>query len=103
MTQINIEATPVELLQVKLVGVDYEMHPPKAALTLRLAGQAKSAGEDPVQLLAVLDEWLKRACGVKVSTEIQARLEDSEDALDYPHIMELMQAVVEATTGNPTS
>lgn len=101
---IEITAEPVPKMSVKLVGVDYMISPPKSSLAIKLAVQAKTVGkDDPEKILDVLDEWLVKAFGKAGLKKVKARLDDPEDLLDTPHLMQLMEAVVEATTGDPTS
>lgn len=100
---INITADPREPVPVTLVGMEYSIKPPKAALALKLAVRAKAAENDPGSMMEAVDQWIAIAFGKVGSKKIQARLESDEDDLDFPHIMQLMEALVEQTTGNPTS
>lgn len=100
---IKIEATPKAVLDVELVGVHYSVTPPKAALALRLAVAAKQSGEDdPGSVVDTLNAWLLMAMGEEQEKAIQARIEDPKDALDIDHLMMLMEAVIEESSGNPT-
>lgn len=103
MVEINITAEPRTILDVELVGVRYKVNPPKSALALKLAVRAKSAGEDPTLMMEAIDEWIGKAFGAEEAIKVHERLEDEKDLLDFQHIMALMEAVIETTTGNPTS
>ena len=100
---IEIKADPRTPIKVSLVGVDYELNPPKSALAIKLAVQAKTAGDDPTLVLQAIDEWVDKAFGKKNATAVRKRLDDENDDLDTPHLMQLMEAVIEASSGNPTS
>lgn len=100
---ISITADPREKITVSLVGVEYEIFPPKAALGLKLAVRAKQHGDDPVTTLESVTEWVQKAFGKPGARDIEKRIEDEADDLDITHVMQLMNKVVELTTGNPTS
>ncbi len=76
--------------------------PPKTALAMRLAVDAKLHQDDPSKMLDVLNMWMSRAFGKDV-VKVQKRIESADDLLDITHIMSLMEAVIEQQTGNPTS
>lgn len=103
MIMINIVADPREPITVNLVGTEYVVKPPKAALAMKLAVTAKSAEEDPSAMMAAVNQWISIAFGKVGAKAIQKRLEDMDDDLDFPHIMQLMEAMIERATGNPTS
>ena len=88
---------------VELVGQRYAMRPPKSSLSLKFAVRAKQAGEAPELLFAAVNEWIEAAFGVEVARQITERLDDDADALDFPHLTDLMSKVAERTTGNPTT
>jgi hypothetical protein len=103
MTEIVITAEPLDLIPVSLVGVTYQIKPPKSSLALKLAVRAKTAEDDPSLMMEAIDEWVDKAFGKEEAENVRARLDDEDDVLDFPHIMALMEAVIERTTGNPTS
>lgn len=102
MTEINIEAGPVTTIPVTLVGTRYEVRPPKAALAMRMAVEAKTFTDDPEKMMAVLTVWMKQAFGSALP-EVRRRLEDPGDQLDITHIMSLMEKITEAQTATPTT
>lgn len=123
MELIEIEADAPDLIPVKLVGVQYLINPPKAALTMNMADtfsgvkiekipegatdEQKQIASDKVReaskkTRAALDSWIVQAFGLDTSREIQARLLDPSDQLDIKHLMNLMNKVAEATSENPT-
>lgn len=100
---IEIKAEPKAALDVELVGENYNIHPPKASLALKLAVRAKTNADDPGLLLKTIDEWIDVAFGKAGAKAIHKRLDDPNDVLDIEHIMKLMEAVIEETSGNPTT
>lgn len=102
---IRIEAEPRPTILVELVGVEYSVSPPKAALALKLSVHSKQAmdSKDPEQMDRAMQEWIATAFDPETAEKVRARLDDPRDALDMPHIGQLMRAVMEATTGNPTT
>lgn len=113
--QEEIEAAPLEIgtkadegsrkrIKVNLVGVLYEVRPPKASLGLKLAVRAKQFEDKPELLPQTLNEFIDKAFTKDDAAKIKQRMyEDEEDALDLPHIMSLMETLVEKSIGTPTS
>lgn len=101
---IEILADPRAKISVNLVGVRYEVEPPKTALAIQLARQASTAQDDPAGLFTLIDTWMDSAFGKPMAKKVRARMQDPTDALDFPHVMRLMEALVQrAANGNPTS
>ena len=86
---------------VDLVGRRYTLTPPKAALAMKAAIRAKTAGDDPTLLMESIMEWVRSALGDDGAADVTARLDDPADRLDIEHLTALMGKVQEATTGNP--
>lgn len=103
MADIKITAERRESIPVDLVGVSYEVTPPKTALAIKVALQAKKAQDDPDEVMKALDGWIARAFGKKQAAKITERLYSDEDDLDIDHIMQLMNLLMEESTGTPTS
>jgi hypothetical protein len=105
MTQqtITITASPREPVKVDLVGQIYEVTPPKAALAMKLAVQAKTAQGDASLVEGAIFEWIDTAFTKADAKKIKARLSDQDDLLDYPHISQLIEALVEAGSANPST
>jgi len=101
MRDITINAEPVEQIKVHLVGETYLITPPKAAFALRMARAAEDFKDDVTKQMKIIDQWVDSAFGPKAD-EIRARMDDGEDALDITHLIELLEAVVEVQTENPT-
>lgn len=103
MATIEITAEPVKTLDVNLVGVDYDVKPPKGSLAIVLASSLGKIKDNPDKLMRILGDWVRVAFGKKQAEAVMKRLEDPDDDLDITHIMQLMEKLAEATTGNPTT
>ena len=99
---ITVNAKTVEAIPVLLVGQQYQITPPKTTLALTLARAAQNAEADPEPMFALLDDWLSAAFGEEVGREVLTRMYDPKDRLDFKQIMELVQAVLEYATQDPT-
>lgn len=104
MDLIRIEAEPRKRIPVDLVGKRYEIVPPKASFALKFAVNAQLAtqAQDSEKVARVIDEWIEAAFGAEADA-VKARLNDPADALDTNHIGMLMRAIMEASTGDPTT
>ena len=101
---LQIEADEPAYVTVNLVGKKYRVKAPKAALGLKLAVRAKQAEESPDLMAEAIDEWIGRAFSAEDAADVRYRMyESDDDPLDLPHVMDLMEKVIERTTGNPTS
>jgi len=100
------DAHPVELIQVRLVGVDYQMPQPKSGALINMARKAKSAETDKDQsaMLDIVLDWVTAAFGKEQGNHIIERLNDPLDPIDIEHITKLMGKVLNATGGdNPST
>lgn len=109
MADIVINASPSKLYDVELVGVEYKVRAPKMAVLATVAktiggskGKKGKQGEGAVNTLRHLEDLVKIMFKADASAVLK-RLEDPEDDLDYQHIMDTAEALIEAATGNPTS
>lgn len=102
---ISIQAAFAETIDIDLVGVRYKITPPKAGLAIQIARlSVDTSGQNTVKVLDLLDKWIDRAFGEEQAAAVRARMyEDDEDQLDLPHLIELVKAVMETQSGNPTS
>lgn len=103
MADLTISADAQKPITVDLVGVEYELRPPKASLGVAIALRARAAEGEPEEQLAVFNRWLAAAFGKKSAAAIEKRLADPDDLLDLPHISQLMEKVTEVASGNPTT
>jgi hypothetical protein len=102
MPDIVIEAAPVQVFSVDLVGQRYQVRPPKTAVAMKFAQEAQESEDDVVKMATALRRWVRLAFG-KDADNIEARMDDPDDLLDLAHVLELMKALMEAVTENPTS
>ena len=91
-------------MKIRLVGQTYSIRPPKAALALKMAWRAKQFEDRPDLVAETLNEFIDKAFSAKDAEAVKQRLyESDDDPLDVPHIMELMNAVMERVVGDPTT
>ena len=111
--------SPDDLIDVKLVGVKYTIHPPKSSFSLKLAQfvpafeglTEKAMRKDSKKALAaltsmnsLLEDWIHATFSKADAKKVLARLDDPADALDIDHIFELLKGVMEHTNGaRPTT
>lgn len=101
---ITINADAPNLIPVDLVGVHYLVKAPKAVVAIKIGMRAKELqDEDPEELLKLLGEWVSMAFSKKDAAAVMKRLGDQDDDLDLNHIVQLVEAVIEVGSGNPTS
>lgn len=101
MPVIDITASD-EPITVNLIGKSYIAHPPKTTLAMKLA-EGMDGSQDAEFILGRVEKYLIMTFGSKEGAKIRKRLDDPEDLLDIPHIMQLMEKLTEVATGNPTS
>lgn len=110
--RIVIDAPEREQHTVQLVGVEYLVTPPKAALAMKLSAKfgAKTTDADGKEVADSegmqegLAQFILAAFGKKQAADVTKRLEDPDDLLDYPQITELVSLLFEQeTTDPPTS
>ena len=97
---------PKNRFTVDLGGENYTARAPKStvALTLSKALSGVDVAEEPEKALKVMEDLLKLIMPVEAdSKRVIERLRSDDDDLDYPHVMQLVQALVERATGNPTT
>lgn len=93
-----------ELIDLTFVGVKYKVRKIKTAVAMDLGlimEDEDSKPEAKLEAINTLIDKIFRDDG----DSIRERLKDSDDQLDFPHIAELMQAMMdteENPTGSPT-
>lgn len=100
---IVIAAEPRAKLPVTLVGVEYKVKPPKMSVLAVVAKAAAKGTEDAEAMITHVETLVKLMFGKDEAPKVMARLSDEDDDLDYLHIMKCAEAVMEETTGDPTS
>lgn len=101
---IRITAQPKKSVQVELLGKVYSIKPPKSAMLLAIGSHIDKT-DNVGALNTDFENILKLMFTNKKGQfeEIKARLADPADDLDLDHIFEVVEALVEEKTGNPTS
>jgi hypothetical protein len=99
---ITIDAEPKKKVNIKLIGQNYSVNMPKASLAIRITQQARSADQGE-KAFESLNTWMDAAFGARQVAAVRKRLDDPDDDLDLDHIMQLMNALLEAGSGNPTT
>ncbi|QGJ92698.1 tail assembly chaperone [Microbacterium phage Megan] len=100
---IDIDSDDTDI-PVRLVGIDYVAHRPKAMLAIRLGERVNAQSLDMNDLPALIDtmgEFMRLIFGTDTAAAIMARLEDPDDRIDLAHIQRLVNRMVEVTTGRP--
>lgn len=100
------DAHAVELIPVRLVGVDYQMPQPKSGALINMARKAKTAedAKDQGAMLDIVLDWVIAAFGREQGNSIVERLNNPLDPLDIEHITKLMGKVLNSTGGdNPST
>ena len=100
---IQISIDPPKPITVDLGGTRYTVRPIKGALGIALGQRRQSVEGDAGKLRETIEHIVQMVFGNSEAPEVLARLDDPEDALDFTHIMELMNALVERSTGSPTT
>ena len=101
---ISISATPRTKISLDLVGHKYVVTPPKSAVAMQMARTIQEDGGTGADIAwRELMGWVSQAFNNRDAAAIEKRLRDPKDDLDIEHIMQLVQAVTEAASGNPTT
>lgn len=99
---IVIDAEPAETLDVKLVGVEYKLTPPKTSLLMQVTDKMQGKDEEDItseDLYRFVDLLFSKSDSVQV----KKRLNEPKDALDIEHVMTLLDKLMEAVQPNPTT
>lgn len=99
---VSAKRSTRKAIKVHLVGEDYTIVPPKSSTMLKMALGAGDQA-DPKAQWALLENWVLKAFGEDEGNLVLDRLEDEDDDLDVDHLEELIEAVMERATRNPTS
>lgn len=100
---IEIAVEPPKPLKVNFGGEIYTVRPIKGSLGISLGSQMKGVKGDTEKLQKALKRIVDIMFGPTDGAVIMARLDDQEDDLDFTHVMELLNKLVEKSTGNPTT
>lgn len=96
---IEDESAPIP---VRLVGIDYVAHRPKAMLAIRLGERIQQVDmENTVEVIEQFGSFLKLTFGSETGEAIMARLDDADDRLDVHHLLAFVERITEVVTGRP--
>lgn len=104
-TKLKIEDSDALAEEVWL-GDDgpFDFYPPKIGKlmkTFRRIGTSNESESGGLMLQAQWD-WLERGFGEEDWEHIEARLDDDDDPLDFPHIQKLFEDLLAVAAGRPT-
>lgn len=99
---INIEADPIQVLEVTVVGKEYKVRPPKAATLMDVTSGMSDKDEDDMSM-DDLNKFVDLLFAPTDSKAVKKRLLDANDSLDLGHVMELLNKVMEEVQPNPTT
>lgn len=101
MATITIPGKTRKSITAELVGTEYKVRPPKAAVAIFLSQALKDAGEDAEKLIDGLSKWCHVLFGKETGAEVVKRLKSPADDLDIPDLTDLISAVMEEAGQNP--
>jgi len=97
---------PHEIGEIKIGGQTYSFTTPKAAIVMSALIQMKGKREiEQTQILiSAQATWLKKGLGDEGWSEIERRLTDDDDILDWHHLSEAFQEAIAQSSGpRPTT
>lgn len=103
MATITIPGKPRKSITVELVGTEYKVRPPKAAVAIFLSQTLKDSGDDAEKLIEGLSKWCHVLFGKETGAEVIKRLKSPSDDLDISDLTDLITAVMEDAGENPTT
>lgn len=94
-----------ETVTIELAGVEYEFKTPKVAPVLSAIVQMKGKNEiEQMQILfSAQAKWLKSGVGEEVWSQIEDRLVDEDDELDWSDVAQLFQDQMSGSSGRPST
>lgn len=93
-----------EPIPVRLIGVDYVAHRPKAMLAVRLGERIQNVDMNDIEeVVNQFGSFLKLTFGSETSAAIMARLEDEDDRLDVHHLLKFVEQITEVVGGRPST
>lgn len=101
MSDLTISIEPPKPITVDFGGKQYKVRPIKSSLGIALA-QRLQGEKDAKKTVEGIYHIIDIIFGKADSAKVKKRLEDPADDLDFPHVLQLMQALIAKSTGNPT-
>lgn len=93
MADIQIDAD-LSYASVQLVGKTYQVPPVKTFALMGFSNLANISDLSPEEVTEAFSNLIGTLFAKKDAPKIMARLSDPNDALDLPHIIELMNSLV---------
>ena len=91
-------------ISVNLLGTVYQFRAPKMSTGLKVARAAKTAGDDADVMLSAMHAWVRAGFGEEQTAAILSRLDNDDDDLDYPPLMQLVERTMVTGDGaDPTT
>ncbi|QBI98117.1 hypothetical protein SEA_FIREMAN_34 [Microbacterium phage Fireman] len=91
-----------EPIPVRLVGVDYTAHRPKAMLAVRLGERIQQVNMESIEeVVEQFGSFLRLTFGSETAQAILDRLEDEDDRLDVIHLLKFVERITEVVTNRP--
>ena len=103
MATITIPGKTRKSITVELVGTEYKVRPPKAAVAIFLSQAPKDSDDDAEKLIERLSKWCRVLFGKETGAEVIQRLKNPADDLDISDLTDLITAVMEGAGENPTT
>lgn len=101
MATITIPGKTRKSITADLVGTEYKVRPPKAAVAIFLSQALKDADEDSEKIIEGLAKWCHVLFGKETGSEVVKRLKNPSDDLDISDLTDLISAVMEEAGENP--
>lgn len=101
MATITIPGKTRKPITVDLVGTEYKVRPPKAAVAVFLSQALKDSGDDAEKMVDGLSKWCHVLFGKETGAEVVKRLKSPADDLDIPDLTDLISAVMGEAGENP--
>lgn len=89
-----------------LAGRSYPFKTPKVAIVLSALLRSRGITDqiERVQILVGAQaEWVKRGIGAEAWADVEARMQDDDDPLDWPDISSAFEERMSADAGRPTT
>ena len=96
---------PHDSIEIDLAGVTYPFQTPKVAIIISALMELKGQPEVQQEIIMVDAQarFMKQGLGTRGWEDVQRRLDDEDDELDWPHIVEAFKAVQARSGARPTT
>lgn len=96
---------PHETIDLELAGVTYPFQTPKVAIIISALMELKGKPEVQQEIIMVDAQarYMRQGLGKDGWADVQRRLEDPDDPLDWPDVVKGFQEAQSRSTGRPTT